>query len=142
MNSILQSLDKQFAEYHARSLSFTAGVPEDVLFARPRELPKTFTMFSVGEYLIRSGAEVEQVIGGITTRLWDDPFEWTLPEELHSTAKIAGYLDEVEAGRKTGFGYLTSDADLGRSINAPVELRSIFEILTGSLVRSSHYQGR
>jgi hypothetical protein len=99
-------------------------------------------MFSIGEYIIRSGAEVEQVIGGITTRLWDDPFEWTLPEELHSTAKIVEYLEEVEAERMKGFRYLTSDADLARSIPAPERLHTIFELLTQTLVRSAHYQGR
>lgn len=142
MNSILSSLDATFAQNHARSLGFLADVPEKILFARLRELPRTFTMFSIGEYLIRSGAEVEQVMGGITTRLWDDPFEWTLPEELHSTSKIAEYLTEVESARKTGFEYFTSDHDLGRSIAAPEKTRTIFELLSGSLVRSSHYQGR
>ena len=39
-------------------------------------------MFSCGEYILRSAAAVEQTFGGITTRLWDDPFEWTLPEAL------------------------------------------------------------
>ena len=142
MNTILQSLDRIYAENHARSLNFLASVSNETLFRRPRELPRTFTMFSIGEYLIRSGAEVEQVIGGITTRLWDDPFEWTLPEELNSTAKIAEYLNEVESERKKGFGFFTTDDDLSRSIPAPERLKTIFEILAGTLARSAHFQGR
>jgi hypothetical protein len=142
MNSILQSLDRLFAENHKRSSKFLPSVSNEMLFKRPRELPRTFTMFSVGEYLIRSGAEVEQVIGGITTRLWDDPFEWTLPEELSSSAKIAEYLNEVESERKNGFGFLNTDVDLTRSIPAPERLNTIFELLAGTLARSSHFQGR
>ncbi|MEP7212283.1 MAG: hypothetical protein ABI791_04365 [Acidobacteriota bacterium] len=142
MNSILHSIDGMFAETHSRSSVFLAAVSNEILFERPRELPRTFTMFSIGEYLIRSAAEVEQVIGGITTRLWDDPFEWTLPEELNSTAKIAEYLDEVESERNKGFGFFNSDTDLSRSIPAPERLKTIFELLAGTLARSSHYQGR
>jgi len=142
MNSLLRSFDQFFSENHARSLGFLEKVSDDILFRRPRELPRTFTMFSVGEYLIRSAAEVEQVIGGITTRLWDDPFEWTLPEELNSAAKICEYLIDVETERKKGFDYLTADGDLSRSIPAPEQMRTIFDLLTGTLIRSSHYQGR
>jgi hypothetical protein len=32
------------------------------------------------EQILRSARIVEQVSGGITANLWDDPFEWTLPE--------------------------------------------------------------
>ena len=142
MNSNLQSLDRIFAENHARSSKFLASVPNEILFERPRELPRTFTMFSVGEYMIRSAAEVEQVIGGITTRLWDDPFEWTLPEELNSTTKIVEYLNEVESERKKGFGFFNADTDLARTIPAPEQLKTIFELLAGTLARSTHYQGR
>jgi hypothetical protein len=142
MNSLLRSFDQFFSENHTRSLRFLEKISDDILFKRPRELPRTFTMFSVGEYLIRSAAEVEQVIGGITTRLWDDPFEWTLPEELNSTAKISEYMIEVETERKKGFDYLTGDGDLGRSIPAPEQMRTIFELLGATLIRSSHYQGR
>ena len=49
--------------------------------------------------LLRSAAAVEQTFGGITTRLWDDPFEWTLPEKLSSTDLLIGYLNEVEQTR-------------------------------------------
>ena len=30
-----------------------------------------------------SAGTIEQTFGGITANLWDDPFEWTLPETLH-----------------------------------------------------------
>ena len=142
MDSMIRSFDQVFAAAHERSIGFLRDFDSRFLFERPRELPRTFSMFSVGEYIIRSAAEVEQTIGGITTRLWDDPFEWTLPEELNSTERIAEYLTEVESGRKKGFAFFASDADLGRGIPAPEQIRTIFEVLTETLVRSSHYQGR
>lgn len=142
MDSLLKSLDRTFAGQHSRSVKFVEKLPDDILFVRPRELPRTFAAFSVGEYLIRSAAEVERSIGGITTRLWDDPFEWTLPEELNSAVRIAEYLHEVEAERQRGFKFFTADADLSRSIPAPEDLKTIFEVLAETLVRSSHFQGR
>jgi hypothetical protein len=99
-------------------------------------------MFSCGEFILRSAASVEQAIGGITTRLWDDPFEWTLPEELSSPDKVIGYLEEVEAARIKGFEFISSDDDLLRSVPSPKDLRSLFDILLDSVCRGEHYQGR
>lgn len=99
-------------------------------------------MFSFGEYILRSAGAVEQTFGGITTRLWDDPFEWTLPEELSTPTAVTEYLDEVERTRLTGFGFFTSDGDLRKQIPAPEKLRSIFDLLLETLARAEHYQGR
>ena len=99
-------------------------------------------MFSCGEYLLRSAAAVEQTFGGITTRLWDDPFEWTLPEKLSTVAAIIGYLNEVEATRVSAFKFFTSDDDLRKELPAPERLRSIFDLLLETVARGEHYQGR
>ena len=99
-------------------------------------------MFSCGEYILRSAAAVEQTFGGIMTKLWDDPFEWTLPEELATGAKILDYLAEVEATRRKGFAFFTSDDDLRREIPAPETMKSIAEILIETVARAEHFQGR
>ena len=99
-------------------------------------------MFSCGEYVLRSAGKVEQTFGGITTRLWDDPFEWTLPEELSTTDLVAKYLAEVEATRSKGFSLLKSDADLRKEMPAPEKLKTIFEILLETVARAEHFQGR
>ena len=91
---------------------------------------------------MRSAAAVEQTFGGIMTKLWDDPFEWTLPEELATGAKIAEYLAEVEATRRNGFAFFTSDDDLLKEIPAPEKLKSIAEILIETTARAEHFQGR
>ena len=100
------------------------------------------TPFSCGEYLLRSAATVEQTFDGLTTRLWDDPFEWTLPEKLSTRAAVLEYLDEVDATRKRGFGFFKSDDDLKREIPAPEEFRTLADILVDTLVRASHLEGR
>lgn len=101
-----------------------------------------YTMFSCGEYVLRSAGAVEQSFGGITTRLWDDPFEWTLPEELSTTELINGYLAEVEQTRRKGFSLLKSDEDLRKEMPAPEKLKTIFQILLETIARAEHFQGR
>ena len=71
--------------------------------------------------------------GGITTRLWDDPFEWTLPEKLYNEALIEDYLDEVEESRLRAFSYLRTDEDLARHTPAPTQLKTIEAILRNTL---------
>ncbi len=142
MGLMLQSFEKRFALIHQRSLALLEDLPDADLFRKPRELGRSMAMFSCGEYTLRSAAAVEQTCGGITTRLWDDPFEWTLPEELSTSAKVIGYLTEVEVERTSAFRFFTSDADLGKQIPAPETLRSIFGLLLDTVARAEHYQGR
>lgn len=142
MGTILDSFERRFALLHARSKSLLDTIGDADLYRRPRELNQSMAMFSCGEYLLRSAAAVEQTFGGITTRLWDDPFEWTLPEKLSSTDLLIGYLNEVEQTRTAAFKFFKSDDDLNRRIPAPENLRSIFDLLLDTVARSEHYQGR
>lgn len=142
MTTFLGAFDRRFSLLHERSKKLLQMVSDDDLFRRPRELPRTFANFSIGEYIVRSAATVEQTFGGITTRLWDDPFEWTLPEKLSTTALVRRYLDEVEETRTRGFAYLGSDDDLRKQLPAPERLHSIFELLLSTLARAEHFQGR
>jgi len=113
-------------------------MPAGLLFTPPEQARSgTF-----GEYLLRSAGAVEQTFGGITARLWDDPFEWTLPEELSTTEKINEYLLEVEETRVRGFRFFASDADLAKQLPAPEKLFSIFELLLTTLARAENFQGR
>ena len=139
---ILSSLDRGFTILDTRSRELLDRVGDDRLFVKPCETANSMAMFSCGEYILRSAAMVEKTFGGITTRLWDDPFEWTLPETLADTASILHYLDEVEKTRTKGFSFFTSDADLSREIPAPEKLRAIVDILLDTLISASHFQGR
>jgi len=142
MDPMLTTFDKSFRELEGRSRTLLSKLPEDRLFEKPRDIANSMAMFSVGEYILRSAAMVEKTFGGITTRLWDDPFEWTLPEKLADKASILQYLDEVETTRLKGFEFFTSDEDLKRQMPAPEKLRSVFEILLETLAIAEHFQGR
>jgi hypothetical protein len=143
MKTFITSLDEQFARLAARSRSFIGDVPEDKLYWQPRQSSGAFPIYSCGEHILRSAAAVEQTFGGITTNLWDDPFEWTLPETLPTPMHVAEYLSEVEATRQRGFALFASDDDLRKEIAAPSgEMLSLCLLLLETLARAAHHQGR
>lgn len=142
MRQMINSFARRFSSVDRRSRALIELAPQNKLFWKPRELPKSMTMFSCGEYILRSAAMVEKTFGGITTRLWDDPFEWTLPENLASRDDVLAYLSEVEETRTAGFEFFKSDDELSREIPAPERLRTIFEILLESIAHAEHFQGR
>jgi len=146
MNKLLATLDAQFAALHARSCALVRVVPAEKLYWQPvatAGAAGTLPIYSCGEYLLRSAACVEQTFGGITANLWDDPFEWTLPEALSTTALVAEYLGEVEATRRRGLALMEKDDELLQEINMPSgEMQTLFALLTGTLVRAAHHQGR
>lgn len=142
MKALIDEFDSQFRSLHERSLNFAETAAEDLLFRRPSPAQYNIGGLTVGESIIRSAAIVEMTFGGITRRLWDDPFEWTLPEALGSTEKIIEYLGEVETLRISGFGFFNQDADLSRAIPAPTELRTLAAILLDTVARAEHFQGR
>ncbi len=142
MKQLIKTLDAQFLKLHRRAVDFVPLVPQEKIYWQPREREALFPVNSCGEYILRSAAAVEQTFGGITTRLWDDPFEWTLPEALSTGELILNYLDEVEETRLKGFTFFTSDDDLSREIPAPERLKPIFQILLETIARAEHFQGR
>jgi hypothetical protein len=142
---IVRGLDEQFARLHGRSLALVRVVPAERLYWQPERVPaaRTFPVYSCGEHLLRSAAAVEQTFGGITVNLWDDPFEWTLPEALPAPADVARYLEEAEATRRRAFEFLRSDADLSKEIATPSgEMRTLFALTAETLGRAAHHQGR
>ena len=98
---------------------------------------------SVGDLVLRSAGAVEQTCGGITANLWDDPFEWTLPENLSTTRLVIEYLDEVDATRKRAFDRFLRDSDLLKQVQMPSgETQPLLNLLLDTLVRATEYQGR
>src|SRR3979409_1035721 len=119
MDKFIQGLDRQFAQLHRDSHKLIEAISAEKLYEQPAGKSNSLALHSGGEHLLRSAAIVEQTFGGITTNLWDDPFEWTLPENLTTLDKVRGCLDEVEATRKHGFQLFKSDMDLVKEIMAP-----------------------
>ena len=143
MDKLTTTLDEQFARLHERSCALAAAVPAEKLYWQPRPSPGLFPVYSCGEHILRSAAAVEQTFGGITANLWDDPFEWTLPETLPTPEYIVEYLAEAEETRQRGFALLRSDEDLAKEIATPSgEMRTLFQLICETLVRAAHHQGR
>jgi hypothetical protein len=142
MKNLINVFDRKYEELHRRSVGLMNEIPEQFIFEQTPADNEQMMKLTVGENLIRCAAFVEMTFGGITTRLWDDPFEWTLTEALQDRRKILEYLKEVETTRIHGFDYFTSDGELAREIPAPREMRSLGEILVDTLARAEHYQGR
>jgi hypothetical protein len=142
MDTLLSVFDKAFHALDLRNRELLVKIPDEALFLKPRVIDNSMAMFSCGEYIVRSAAMVEMTFDGITRRLWDDPFEWTLPERLAEKPLILEYLDEVEVTRRDGFAFFSSDDDLKREMPAPATVRPIFEILLETLAKAEHFQGR
>jgi hypothetical protein len=143
MTKLIASFNEQFVRLHARSCSLIEALPAEKLYWQPRASSGTFPVYSCGEHILRSAAAVEQTFGGITTNLWDDPFEWTLPETLTTPQRVAEYLSEVEATRLRGFALFDNDDDLSKEFAHPSgEIKTLFALLLETLVRASNHQGR
>ena len=136
MRELIDSFDRQFSDLYSRSHELIQTTGDDFLYVRPGENESSMRTFSVGEFVVRSAAAVEQMIGGITTRLWDDPFEWTLPEQMPMRDDVLNYLNEVEASRRRGFGFFKDDDELNKLLPSPIEFRTLGAILKDTLAEA------
>ena len=119
---IVQQIDRAFANLIANLKDLASSVPPDLL--------------------LRSAAVIEQMCGGLTANLWDDPFEWTLPETLSNTDRIIEYLSEVDVARQRAFNSIRDDSALTRFISAPAGEQLLVNLLLETLVKASDYRGR
>ena len=119
---IVESLDQQFAVLINSLKDLAGSVSPDLL--------------------LRSAAVIEQMCGGLTANLWDDPFEWTLPETLSNTDRIIEYLSEVDLARQRAFNSIRDDSVLTKYISAPTGEQLLVNLLLETLVKASDYRGR
>ena len=136
MDAVLSAYAQSFEKLDHGWRELLEITPEKSLFASGSDRD------TVAERVVRSAACVEQAFGGVTTRLWDDPFEWTLPEELSDRSSILNYLDEVADTRNRGLAVIKSDADLKREIPAPVLMKTLDEVLKNCLADAEHHLRR
>jgi len=136
MDYLIAALDKQFGRLYRDSVKIVNAISFDELYRSGG------TTDSCGTHVIRGAAIIEQTFGGITTNLWDDPFEWTQPETLTSTGKVIEYLNEVEATRRRGFQLFTSDDDLKKEIVSPAGEVQLLAVLLDALLRAATHLGR
>lgn len=139
---IVASLDREFARLHSRSAAIIENTPASLLYEIPSR-PATSGLHSIGEDVLRSAAVIEQTFGGLTANLWDDPFEWTLPEQLSTPSTVLAHLLEVEETRQHAFTSFADDSCLLKSIASPADgLVTLMELLLHTLLRATDYQSR
>lgn len=136
LRELTAHLDRECARLIRDLKQLVNSVTPDLLYRRPPHV-------SIGENLLRSAAALEQTFGGLTANLWDDPFEWTLPETLSTADLVTEYLSEVDAARASAFKSIASDRELTRYISGPSgEPQQLFAVLLDTLMKSSDYHGR
>jgi|SRR5882724_3534941 len=138
---VIQLFEQEYADLLAGLTAFIRSVPSQLLYQPPdgANLPDA----TVGEDVLKCAAVVEQLFGGLTANLWDDPFEWTLPETLSTSDLVEQYIGEVDATRKRAFASFANDGVLLKHIAVPSgESRPLMSLLLETLVRASGYQGR
>ena len=132
---IVQHLEQEFSGLIESLKDLVRSVPTELLYRHPPPV-------SVGENILRSAAVVEQTCGGLTSNLWDDPFEWTLPETLSNSVRIVEYLSEVDLARKRAFHSIKDDSALTRYISDPSGERLLISLLLETLVKACEHKGR
>ena len=132
---IVQHLDREFASLISKLKDLVGSVQPDLLYQHPPAV-------SVGENILRSAAILEQTCGGLISNLWDDPFEWTLPETLSSPDLIVSYLSEVDRARQTAFSSINDDSALTRYISDPSGERLLISLLLETLAKASEHKGK
>ena len=129
---IVNHFDREFAELINSLKELVSSVPSDLLYRN-----------RIAENTLRSAAVIEQTCGGLTANLWDDPFEWTLPETLSTPELIIEYLSEVDLARQRAFNSIVDDSALTKYISVPSgEPRLLVSLLLETLVNAADYRGR
>jgi hypothetical protein len=135
--NLLENLEQDCVGLLSRLKELIERVPAQSLYDNPPRL------MSVGESVVRSAATLEQAFGGLTTNLWDDPHEWTLPETLSTSALIVEYLAEVDQARTRAFASLVDDSALEKYIALPSgEQSSIQALLVNALTAARDFERR
>ena len=136
MDGVIDILDRQFAQLFDGWQDVIQELNSESIY---RKLNANSRSLSCGEHIVRSARIVEQTFGGITANLWDDPFEWTLPESLSTPESVLSYLREVEATRRRGFDLIKTEEDLTKEIMAASGARQLLSLLLDTLVRAGHH---
>jgi len=131
----VQLLDREFSSLIEGLRSLTNALTPESLYREVGSL-------SVGLNILKCAGVLEQAFGGLTTNLWDDPFEWTLPETLSTPELVLEYLAEVDRTKVRAFSSLVEDSTLNKVIALPSgESCSLFEFMITTLQRASVLYG-
>src|ERR1051325_3988649 len=104
MNDFINWFDHEFKRLEGDWRALIDQLDSSSLYSESRQ-----QLSPAAEQIVRSARIVEQVSGGITANLWDDPFEWTLPETLRNKDKLIAYVREVRDARELAFQFFKDD---------------------------------
>src|ERR1041385_3465486 len=113
MHDLITWFDQEFNRLESDWHESIERLEASTLYSESRQ-----QLCPAAEQILRSARIVEQVAGGITANLWDDPFEWTLPETLRTKNRLFAYVDEVCEARARMFAFFKDDQDLLKTIMA------------------------
>jgi hypothetical protein len=131
--TVVALLDREFQNLLVQLQTLATSLEPDLIYRRPTAA----TVHTIGDCILKSAAVAEQVFGGVTTNLWDDPFEWTLPEALSDEKRILEYLAEVDQARQRAFAFIADDASLLKDISVPSgDSLPLAKVLLDALVRA------
>jgi len=134
MTDLVEIFAAQFERLERGWFELLKDLPDDRLFLVFDRAAAADRQMTPASLLIRSAARIEQVFGGLTVRLWDDPFEWTLPESLSTRERVTGYLHEVRDLRLKGLSMFRTDKELFCTVPAPEQLTPVAEVLISALL--------
>ena len=135
MNDFINWFDHEFKRLEGDWRALIDQLDSSSLYSESRQ-----QLSPAAEQIVRSARIVEQVSGGITANLWDDPFEWTLPETLRTKDMLIAYVGEVRDARERAFQFFKDDADLLKTIMAPSGPTQLMSLLLDALVRARYHQ--
>ena len=133
---IVNHLELEFGSLVDSLKDLVNSVPPDRLYLTPPAV-------TIAESILRSAATVEQTCGGLTSNLWDDPFEWTLPETLSNGERVIEYLSEVDSALRRAFNAIVDDDALSKLVSVPSgEPVRLVSLLLETLVTAVDHRGR
>jgi hypothetical protein len=135
MDPFIKWFDQEFERLEADWRNSIQQLDSSMLYSENQQ-----QLSAAAEQIVRSARIVEQVSGGITANLWDDPFEWTLPETLSTKDKLIAYLNEVHDARARAFALFTADADLLKTVMAPRGPTQLMSLLLDAITRARHHE--
>jgi uncharacterized damage-inducible protein DinB len=138
----VEVIGRELERIHQNLIDVLALIPEERLYWKPFESSNFIRIYSCGELISHVGGIVEYAFNGITSNLWEEPFEWITREVLPTRAHIASYLEEVASLRRMGLERLT-DEDLSKRVYFPnATATTIGEILIKALAHAAHHRGQ
>ena len=138
----IEIIGNELERIHQNLIEVLGIIPEEKLYWKPFESENFIRVYSCGELMSHIGGIVEYAFNGVTSNLWEEPFEWITREVLPTRSHIAAYLEDVAKVRRMAFSGF-SDDDMPKRIYFPNSASTTLgEILVKTLSHAAHHRGQ